>query len=168
MMGAYGDMFFSPYAFFGQGAQMPFFNGNAAGPSGNWVGAWTSFQACQEFFQLSREMTGNNPDFQYDRNTKRLILMPEPRGGISNQCILAVCNVEPPISDYLSEDYCRRLALAEAKILLGTVRSKFQNVPLPGGGSLDTSVGDQGRDEKEKLLEDLIKSESKGQFFIAN
>jgi hypothetical protein len=35
------------------------------------------------------------------------------------------CNVEPPIEDFYGNEWVRRLVLAEAKILLGTVRKKF-------------------------------------------
>lgn len=60
------------------------------------------------------------------------------------------------------------MILAHAKILLGTVRKKFQNIALPGGGSVDTSIGDEGHQELEKLTDELIKSESKGQYFVFN
>jgi DNA polymerase-3 subunit gamma/tau len=32
---------------------------------------------------------------------------------------------EPPIEEYYGNEYCRRLILAECKILLGTIRKKF-------------------------------------------
>ena len=164
IMGQYGDMFFGPYAFFGQGTGFPFFQQGA----GNYVGAWTTYHNVVEFFNLSKEMMGNNPDFQYDKFTKRLVLMPEPRGSSMGQCMLATCACEPPMEEYFSNEYCRRLILAEAKIALGIIRSKFQNVSLPGGGSIDTSIGDKGEQEKQAALEDLQKSESKGQFCVIN
>lgn len=163
VMGMYGDMFFGPYAFFGQGTGFPFFNAGA----GNYVGAWTTYQCMTEFFQLTKEMCGNNPDFVYDKYTKRLRLMPEPHQG-GNQCILITCNVEPPIEEYYGNEYCRRLILAECKILLGTIRKKFQGVNLTGGGQIDTSIGDEGREEKQQAMEDLIKTESKGWFAVFN
>ena len=159
VMGQYGDMFFGPYSFFGQGQGFPFFNNGM----GNYVGAWTTYQCMTEFFQLSKEMMGNNPDFVYDKQTQHLRLMPEPRHGMQNQFVLITCNVEPPMEEYFGNEYCRRLILAEAKILLGTIRKKFQNISLVGGGSVDTSIGDEGREEKQAALEDIIKSESKGQ-----
>ena len=162
MFGMYGDSFFGPYAFLGQGQSFPFFNGG----SGNWVGSWTTFHNANEFFQLSKEMCGNNPDFFYDKLTQRIVLMPEPRGSTLGQFILLTCQCEPPIEDYYGNEYCRRLILAEAKILLGTIRKKFSGVNLPGGGQIDTSIGDEGREEKSQALEDLMSSEAKGQCFI--
>jgi hypothetical protein len=154
-------MFFGPYAFFGQGTGFPFFQNGM----GNYVGAWTTYHAISEFFNLSKEMMGNNPDFFYDKITQRLKLMPEPRSGMFGNCILATCNCEPPMEEYFGNEYCRRLILAEAKILLGTVRKKFSGINLVGGGQIDTSIGDEGREEKQAALEDLIKSESRGQFY---
>lgn len=161
IMGQYGDMFFGPYSFFGQGTGFPFFQHGM----GNYVGAWTTYHAISEFFNLSKEMMGNNPDFFYDKITQRLTLMPEPRSSALGNCILATCNCEPPMEEYFGNEYCRRLILAEAKILLGTIRKKFSGINLVGGGQIDTSIGDEGREEKQAALEDLQKSESKGQFY---
>lgn len=99
---------------------------------GNYVGAWTTYQCMTEFFNLSKEMTGNNPDFIYDKETRHLRLMPEPRFR-GDQFVLLTCNCEPPMSEYYGSEYCRRLILAEAKILLGTIRKKFSGVNLVGG-----------------------------------
>ena len=55
------------------------------------------------------------------------------------------------------------MILAECKILLGTIRKKFASVQLIGGGTIDTSIGDEGKEEKQAALGDLIKSESRGQ-----
>lgn len=169
VMGLYGDTFFSPYAFFGQGSNFPFFNGaNGGTGGGNWVGSWVSFHNIVEFLNMSREMCGNNPDYEFDKNTHYFRLMPEPRGGALGKCILLTCNVEPPLEDYLSDEFFTQLCLAESKMLLGTVRKKFQNVSLPGGGTLDTSVYDEGKELKDRLMEEIIKCESRGSFFIAN
>ena len=106
---------------------------------------------------------GSNPDWTYDEYTGILKLMPEPCNG--NQCILLTCNRQLPIQRYYGNEYVKRICLAKAKILLGQIRKKFQNVPLPGGGSIDTSIGDEGKAELEKIEEDIIKAESRGQFF---
>jgi len=47
-------------------------------------------------------------------------------------------------------------------MLLGTVRKKFANVQLPGGGQVDTTIGDEGKADWDKLMEDIIKDEGKG------
>ena len=162
IFGMNNDTFFGMYACMGQGIGGPMFGMGR----GDYVGSWVTYHNLHEFFDLSKRMTGNNPNFQYHRETKRLVLFPEPRGHYKDQCILLTCNVERPIEEYYGNEYFRRLCLAEAKIMLGTIRKKFSNVQLVGGGSIDTSIGDEGITEKQAALDDLIRSESKGQFFV--
>lgn len=156
----YGDLFFSPYAAFGQGVGSPMFG---MGGQSNFVGSWVTFQNLHEWYDTAQRMMGSNPDWTYDECTGILKLMPEPRSG--NQCILLTCNKQLPLSRYYGNEYVKRICLAKAKILLGLIRKKFQNVPLPGGGSIDTSIGDEGKAELDKIEEEIIKCESRGQFF---
>ena len=51
-------------------------------------------------------------------------------------------------------------------MLLGTVRGKFQNITLLGGGTVDTTIGDRGREEWDKLIEEIQKDESRGQTWV--
>lgn len=126
MMGYGMDMFFSPYAYFGQGVG---FGPMWGGGNGNSVGSWTTWQNMNEFFELCKRMTGSNPDYAYDFHTKRLKLMPEPRCcGHEHRYICAVVFVEPPLERILGEDTFLRLALAEAKMIVGTVRKKFSGI----------------------------------------
>lgn len=163
-MGIGMDMFFSPYAFFGQGGMgaSPFFNQANVSPTGSWI----TYQNAMEWYKLAKRMTGSNPDFQYDKTTQYLKLFPEPRCGNQDHFILLTVNQEPPIEEYFGNEYCRRLILAECKILLGTIRKKFQSVQLLGGGTLDTSIADEGREEKQAAMDELIKTESRGQSWI--
>ena len=75
MMGYGMDMFFSPYSYMGQGNMGPFFGiGN-----GNGIGSFVTYQCMNEWFDMCKRMTGANPDFQYDKFTKHLVLIPEPK-----------------------------------------------------------------------------------------
>ena len=130
VFGMNNDMFFGPYAFFGQGPGSPMFGlGN-----GNWVGSWVSYHNLHEFFDLTKRMLGSQPDWQYDKSTKILKLFPEPRHSHRDHYMLLTCKCEPPIESYYGNEYVRRLVLAEAKILLGTIRKKFSSIQLIGGG----------------------------------
>lgn len=154
------DMFFGAYAFMGQGQGSPFFGYG----SGNTVGAWTTYHACHEYFDLTKRMLGSGPDWQYDRYTKHLRLMPEPRYK-HDHFILLTCNVEPPLDEYYGNDVVKNLSLAEAKILLGTIRKKYSGTQLLGGGTIDSEIGSEGKEERDRILENLIKDESRGQCF---
>ena len=160
MMGYGMDMFFSPYAYFGQGTGFGPMWGMG---NGNSVGSWVSWQCMNEFMDLTKRMTGSNPDYQYDKNTKHLKLFPEPRcSEQQHRYICATCFVEPPLEQILGEDYFLRLSLAESKIIIGTVRKKFNGVQLLGGGQIDTEIFNEGKEERDKLIEELQKCEGIG------
>lgn len=155
-----GDIFWSPYAYLGQGNGIyPFHNASNLPTMGGWV----TWHAVNEFFDMSKRLTGSNPDFQYDKGTQMLRLMPEPPKNKPNNWILLTCQVLPPLEELYGNEYLRRICLAEAKILLGTIRKKFSNVQLIGGGNLDTSIGDEGKEELNKIMEEIITAESKAQ-----
>lgn len=108
-------------------------------------------------------MCGSNPDFTYDYQTKYFKLMPEPCMNKTYNCILLTCQVIPPYEVLYGNEYVKKLALAYAKILLGTIRKKFSGINLVGGGQLDTSIGDEGKEELNQIMENIIKDEGKGQ-----
>ena len=76
--------------------------------------------------------------------------------------ILLTCEVEPPPEELYGNEYVKRLFLALMKIQLGIVRKKFSSVQLIGGGTIDTSIGDEGKEEFDKAMEDLRTTESFG------
>lgn len=153
------DMFYSPYAFFGQGVGSPAFGLG----SQSYVGTWTTYHNIHEWFDVSKRMMGSNPDWRWDKATQTLQLMPEPKHDGKDSFILLTVNQELPVEEYYGSEYMRRILLAKCKMLLGTIRKKFQGTALPGGGTIDTSIGDEGKEELNAALEDLIKSESCGQ-----
>lgn len=156
------DIFFGPQAWFMGNGGYPFF-----GSRGNFAGSFTTYHNLHEFFELTNRMTGSNPDWFYDKSTKILTLFPEPKAaGKRNEWILLTCQTEPQLEELYGNEYVKRLALAQAKMLLGTVRSKFQNITLLGGGTVDTAIGDRGREEWDKLIEEIQRDEAKGQTWV--
>lgn len=164
IFGQQPDLFFGMYAYMGQGVGSPMFNMGSVNP----VGMWTLWHNAHEFYDLSKKMCGNGIDWAWDKVTQHLRLIPEPRVGNNDRYILLTVNAELPIEEYYGNDTVLRLALAEAKMLLGTVRKKFQGTALLGGGTLDTEIYNEGKEEKEKILEELISRESKGQCFYVS
>lgn len=138
--------------------------GNTNGFGWNWGGGFVSYQCAQEFLQLAHKMTGMNPDFQFDHLHQRLFIYPEPRRIKSrwHRWILLTCEIEPTLEELYGNNYLKRIVLAKAKILLGTIRSKFQNVQLVGGGSIDTSIKEEGQQELDKILEEIRLAEGNG------
>ena len=140
--------------------------GNTNGFGWNWGGGFVSYQCAQEFLQTAHKRTGLNPDFQFDHLHQRLIVFPEPRKPRKmmkfRRWVLITCEVEPTMEELYGNNFLKRIVLAKAKILLGTIRSKFQNVQLVGGGNIDTSIKDEGQAELDKVLEEIRSSEAVG------
>ena len=157
-------MFFGMYAYIGQGQGSPMYGMGNANP----VGMWTLYHNAHEFYDLSRKMTGSAPDWEWNKITQHLRLMPEPHTHGHDRFILLTVNAEPPIEEYYGNDTVLHLALAEAKMLVGTVRKKFQGTALLGGGTLDTEIYNEGKEERDKILEELISRESKAQCFYVS
>lgn len=154
-----GDLFWSPYSFMGQGQGAFPFQGRSNLPS---MGNWVTWHAVNEYLELVQRCTGSNPDFQYSKETGYLKLMPEPQKGRHNW-VLITAQCIPPYEELYGNEYVKRIICAQAKILLGTIRKKYQSVQLIGGGTLDTSIGDEGKEELDKIKEEIITAESKAQ-----
>ncbi|MEG0153565.1 MAG: hypothetical protein RR744_10420, partial [Cellulosilyticaceae bacterium] len=155
------DTFFGPQAWFMGNGGYPFF-----GSRGNFSGSFTTYHNLHEFFDVTKRMTGSNPSWTYNKRTKTLRIMPEPKGagqGSYHSYMLITCQCEPSIEELCGNEYVKRLSLAYAKILLGTIRKKFSSITLLGGGSVDITIGDEGREELTKLIDEIQKDESKGQ-----
>lgn len=161
------DFFFGwPAMLNGQYGGGPFF-GSTYGNYLNWSGGFVTYHNFIEFTELARRMTGSNPDFRYERNTKRLLIFPEPYKRFKHHnWILLTVEVEPQIEELLGNEYVKRIVLAYAKILLGTIRKKFSSVQLVGGGQIDTSIGDEGKEELNQIIENIRQDEAKGNFFF--
>lgn len=182
------DVFFGFPAFMnGAMGGMPFFGNSANGT--NWAGGWITYHNFVEFAELSRRMTGSNPDFDFNEKHQFLKLYPEPRlchhvHDCCHECdkchhdhkkcerkkckskpICIQCECEPSVSDLYGEEYVRRIVLAKAKILLGTIRSKFGSVQLIGGGQINTEIGQEGKDELNQIIEQIRSDESYGNMF---
>lgn len=153
--------------FFGTGAMLqsyagagvfPFFN-NVGTTNGSWIG----LHNLHEHLEMINRLTGSCPQYRYFKSSKILKITPEPRikPGYDNS-ILITCEVEPPPEELYGNEYVKRLFLALLKIQLGIVRKKFGSVQLPGGGTIDTEIGAEGKEEFDKAMEELRSSESFG------
>lgn len=151
----------------------PYFGSTRTAGSFNYTGGFVTYHNLMEFKELAERMTGSNPDWTFDRVHQRLLLMPPPpppprpdvNGHRRPNWILLTCELEPPLDELYGNEYVRRLVLAYAKILLGTVRKKFSSVQLVGGGQIDTSIGDEGREELNSIMEKIRAEEARGNFF---
>lgn len=146
--------------------------------SGNLAGSFITFHNFVEFKKMAQRLMSSEPDWQYNKVAKRLVLIPEPGhhvGGLPpyhselyphedltdrmgcHRHIPMVIEVEcePPVWELYQEEYVKNLTLAYCKIILGQVRSKFEGINLPGGGSVSKEIGAEGKEELSKLMETL-------------
>lgn len=112
------------------------------------------------FKALARVMTGKGYDFNFDPRTKYLTLYPQPDKceRLDHSIILGIHYVSPEENMY-GEHFIKNYALAKAKEMLGLIRKKYSGVTLPGGGTVDASIGDEGREEVKRLEEELVSKE---------
>ncbi len=120
--------------------------------------SFLTYETAKQYIDMLRIMVGKGFDFTYNERTKILTLYPEPREtditmGNRLCVILGVYTVRPEEQLY-GEEWVKRYALAEAKILLGHIRKKF-NVQLIGGGTVDSSILEEGIAERDNLIKEL-------------
>lgn len=154
--------------------------------SGNLSGSFVTYHNFIEFRKMAQRVLATQPDWQYNRAAKRIVLIPEPRGiphipppyhselwpypelgrepnprwGIP---MVIEAEIEPPLEELYSNEHVKKLALAYCKIMLGQIRGKFDGITLPGGGNVSKDIGAEGKEELTKLEENLRAETSFGQ-----
>jgi len=100
-----------------------------------------------------------NQETKIEFINRRIFIHPEP----SNLDIAIKYKSPLSISEINNEIYVRRLALANAKVVLGTIRSTFGN-EIPGGESMIRLNGDaliqEGKQDITAIVEEMRKSTS--------
>ena len=155
--------------------------------SGNLAGSFITYHNFVEFKKMAQRVLSTQPDWQYNQAAKRLVLIPEPkrygppapppyhselwpypelgrkpdpRWGVP---MVLECEIEPPLDELYGNEHVKKLTLAYCKIMLGTIRGKYDGITLPGGGSVTKDIGQEGQQELDKLLENLRAETAFGQ-----
>jgi len=106
--------------------------------------------------KFSQRILGTEGQWEVKGDNK-IRLFPTPRGSFP-----VVIEYIPVVNHFRSpwaRELTKRALIAEAKIMIGNVRSKFGNIPAPGGGSLSLNgeqMRTEGQQEKEKTVQDAI------------
>ena len=152
--------------------------------SGNLAGSFVTYHNFVEFKKMAQRVLATQPDWQFNRSSKRLVIIPEPKGCCSTPPpyhselwpypelgrrpdprwgvpMVLECEIEPPLDELYANEHVKRLTLAYCKIMLGQVRGKYDGITLPGGGSVSKDIGAEGKEELEKTMENL-RSETAG------
>jgi len=118
--------------------------------------SFITFELAKNYMSMINMYSGKGFDFNYNERTKILVLYPDPKVSLYvNMVVVLGCFAIRPEDQIYGEEWVKREALAEAKILLGTIRKKFSSVQLLGGGTVDASIGEEGRTDRDKLIEEL-------------
>ena len=127
---------------------------------GNYGFDLLSWYALKEFIDTREKLLAIRRDLKFDPRTQYLTMYPQP--GKSRFYGVISCYVERPIRDLIKEQWVYQYALALSKITIGRVRSKFGNVSLLGGGSLNYDLLEEGKSEKQELEKRLLEGASPG------
>lgn len=122
---------------------------------GGYGSSWVDFTLAKQFLDLTNKMMGGGFTYQYNPRTKMLTLQPDPYKNDYNGYIVVGCSVIRDEDMQLGEDWVKQYALADAKEKIGTVRSKYEDVQLLGGGKINTDIREEGKEDKKELREKL-------------
>jgi len=128
---------------------------------GNYGFDLISWYILKQWLETREKMLSTKRYFKFDERTQHLLLIPEPKTGERFYGCVS-CYVEKPIRDIIKEPWVFQYALALTKITLGRVRGKFGNAQLFGGTGLDTSILQEGLQEKKELEQMMTTGGSTG------
>ena len=122
---------------------------------GNYGFDLISWYTMKQWMETRSKMLALQRTFKFDERRQHLVLFPEPK---ANERFYGVFGayLEQSIGDLMKEPWVFQYALALTKITIGRIRSKFTGTQLFGGGTLDTSLLQEGLSEKKELEQMLL------------
>ena len=121
-------------------------------------GGWVDYHLAMQSIEQVKYMTGKGYQFEYNPRTKYMTLYPDPvamSADVENAWIVLGTYVLRPEDQQYGESFVKRLALAHAKETIGNTRAKYEGVQILGGGTINTSIKDEGISEKAELREEI-------------
>jgi hypothetical protein len=123
---------------------------------GNYGFDLVSWYVLKQWLDTREKVLALRRDVRFDPRTQYLQLFPEPRN--TRFWGIVTCYVERPLVDVIKEQWVYQYALALTKIAIGTVRGKYQNTTLFGGGTINAAIIEDGKVEKIELEKKLYES----------
>ena len=127
---------------------------------GNYGFDLVSWYVLKNWLDTREKMLALRKSVVFNQRTQYMQMYPEP--GSENFWGILECYVEQPIQWVIKEMWLYQYALALTKINVGRVWGKYSNVQLFGGGVLNYDMLQEGREEKEKLEQELYTGASPG------
>ena len=112
----------------------------------------------QQYLKQVKNVLGQMSSWQVVNN-KYLHIWPKPENS-SESVILEFRAFDPETIHHAYKSWVQRYALALAKEILGGIRSKYQTLPGPGGGTRlnGAELVAEAREDKQLLMEELTSS----------
>jgi hypothetical protein len=132
---------------------------------GNYGFDLISWYTLKNWLEVREKLLAIRRSFTFDPRTQTLVFYPPPHtpGSSGRFWGTVACYVERPLRDVIKEPWVFQYALALSKIAVGSVRGKYQNTTLFGGGSINfNDLLSQGLEEKKKLEDQLFTGASPG------
>jgi hypothetical protein len=133
------------------------YGGGSNGSGQNQGLAWVTVQMVHEYSEMTKKMRAAYWDFEFDRLNQQLRLIPDPNymGTDMDQFLCVAVETIPPDEQLYGEQMVKDMALAKSMIIVGRVRKKFESVQLLGGGNVDSTILEDGKELLEKTMENL-------------
>lgn len=122
--------------------------------TGNFGFDLVTWESLKGFIDTRDKVLAMTPQFRFDSRTQILRIIPEPRD-VHTYLGAVGCYIERPIKDLIKERLVHRLALAYVKTAIGRTREKFTGTNMFGGGSVSTSILQEGLQEAEKIEQEI-------------
>lgn len=124
----------------------------------------TSWTAMNMWRRDRDKLLATKHTWNFNPYTQYFTLTPQPRKDRERFFGVIHCHVEEPLRNIIKSPWVWRYALALCKIILGGIRSKWSNVSMLGGGTLEgSSLLQQGQEEKKELEQMLIEKNGFGE-----
>jgi hypothetical protein len=129
---------------------------------GNYGFDLVSWQILKDWLKNREKLLAQKRYITFDPRTQYLNMTPEPGTSGAKFWGIIQCYVERPLRDIIKEQWVYQYALALSKISVGYVRGKYQGTTLFGGGTINSSLAEDGKAEKLALEEKLFSGASAG------
>ena len=93
-------------------------------------------------------------------------MIPNPTAKDMMGYIIVGANTLRDDDQQFGESWVKRYTLACSKIVIGNIRSKYEGTQLLGGGVINSSIKEEGLNEKAELQEELRATYTFVKFFV--
>lgn len=107
-----------------------------------------SFHCLSEYLKTRRRVLALDKSFYFNPYTQYLTILPQVKPESSFYAIIEVYP-EHALRDIINKIWIFKYALAQCKVILGTIRGTYGNVTLAGGGSISDNINLRASGEKE-------------------